>query len=390
MKHVGIICEYNPLHRGHAYLLQQVRSAETVICLMSGNFTQRGEAAILPPVSRAAMAVAAGADLVLELPFPFAAASARYFATAGAEALAALGADTLAFGSESGDIAPLLALAERAPDENLRKKCQNGCENTGDAAAYFAALGETPASNDILAIEYLRAILTEKLPLSPLAVRRQGAGYRETVWENGTFASATAIRRALGAGEDVTSLLPPESAEIFSEAIATCGIADTHRLGDALLARLRSLSAESAETGAKNRAFAECGGGLLDRLIKASFAAADYESLCRAAATKRYTDGRIRRALLYILAGVTSADLRGRPAYLRLLAMNDKGRAFLAKTEKTRTVPVVTKQSEIAALGETAARQRALALVADGLYAIAAGGRVTPHALQTARPYFQL
>ena len=92
--------------------------------------------------------------------------------------------------------------------------------------------------------------------------------------------------------------------------------------------------------------------------------------------------------LLYLLAGVTEADLHATPTYLRLLAANEKGRAFLAKTEKTRTVPVVTKQSEIAALGTVAARQRALGQVSDGLYAIALNGRLTPHALQTAKPYF--
>ena len=388
MKHVGIICEYNPLHRGHAHLLGQVREAEAVVCLMSGNFTQRGEAASLPPVPRAAMAVAAGADLVLELPFPHAAASARYFATAGVRALSALGVDTLAFGSEGGVLAPLQAAADRAPEGDFFKKPANGAGKTGIAAAYFEALGDAPASNDILAVEYLRAIRVEQLPLSPLPVRRVGAGYRETVWENGEFASATAIRHALAAGEDVTALLPPESAEIFTGAVAGTGLADIRRLGDAMLARLRALSAESGQTVAKNANVAEAGGGLLQRLIKASFEADDYESLCRAAATKRYTDGRIRRVLLYLLAGVTEADLHATPTYLRLLAANEKGRAFLAKTEKTRTVPVVTKQSEIAALGTAAARQRALGQVSDGLYAIALNGRLTPHALQTAKPYF--
>ena len=111
MKNVGVICEYNPFHGGHAYLLERVRDAEAVICLMSGEFTQRGEAAILPPVARAEMALRAGADLVLELPFPYCAGSARYFATAGVNALKRLGADTLAFGSESADLSALLAAA---------------------------------------------------------------------------------------------------------------------------------------------------------------------------------------------------------------------------------------------------------------------------------------
>jgi len=388
MKHVGVICEYNPFHQGHAYLLRQLREADTVVCLMSGNFTQRGEAAILPPVARATMAVQAGADLVLELPFPFAAASARYFATAGVRGLAALGVDTLAFGSEGGELAPLRAAADRAPEGDFRKTAVNGVENVGDAAAYFTALGEPLASNDILAVEYLRALRVEQLPLIPLAVRRVGAGYRETVWENSEFASATAIRAALEAGEDVRRLLPPESIDVFADAVAETGLADTRRLGTAMLARLRAFSAESGQTVAKNANIAEAEGGLLQRLIKASFEADDYESLCRVAATKRYTDGRIRRTLLYLLAGVTEEDLAAPLAYLRLLAANEKGRAFLAQTEKTRTVPVVTKQSEIAALGTVAARQRALGQVADGLYAIALDGRLTPHALQTAKPYF--
>ena len=161
MRHVGIICEYNPFHGGHLHLIKAVRGAQTVICLMSGNFTQRGEAALLPPVARAAMAVEAGADLVLELPFPFAASSARYFATAGVRALFALGADTLAFGSECGDLARLQALAEKAPEGNCREGETLLTQSTGDAAAYFEALGEAVSSNDILGIEYLRAMLRE-------------------------------------------------------------------------------------------------------------------------------------------------------------------------------------------------------------------------------------
>ena len=104
MKTAGIICEYNPLHRGHAYLMEQARAAGAglLVCVMSGDFTERGEAALLPPVTRAAMAVEAGADLVVELPFPYAASSARYFAGAGVGVLDALGADTLVFGSEGG------------------------------------------------------------------------------------------------------------------------------------------------------------------------------------------------------------------------------------------------------------------------------------------------
>lgn len=383
MKHVGIICEYNPFHTGHARLLGEVRGAKTVIALMSGDFTQRGEAAILPPVSRAAMAVACGADLVLELPFPFSASSARYFATAGVRALASLGIDTLAFGSETGDLARLVEIGARAPEGDFRKSVANVSQKTGDAAAYFAALGDNFSSNDILAVEYLRAIRREAPHVTPFAVCREGAKYRETVLKNGEYPCATALRQALATGRDVAEHIPPEARGILADAIARYGIADTARLGTAMLALLRA-------NGGENGAFAgiaDCGGGLLGRLSGAAWQADSYGALCMKSATKRYTDGRIRRALLYLLSGVRQEDLAAHPVYLRLLAANARGREFLAKSAKLRTVHVVTKQSEVEGLGGCAARQRELARVAHGLYALCYEGTVTPHFLETEKPY---
>ena len=380
MKHVGIICEYNPFHTGHARLISAVRGADTVICLMSGGFTQRGEAAILPPRTRAAMAIEAGADLVLELPFPFSASSARHFATAGVRALGALGVDTLAFGSESGDAHALLALAAKAPDGDYRR---NVTQKVGDAAAYFEALGAGVSSNDILALEYLRAIKRETPFVTPFAVCREGATYRETVLKNGEFPSATALRAALLRDEDVCAYIPDEARDIFKGAISRYGIADTARLGTAMLARLRANGAEKS----RFEEIADCGGGLAGRLGKAAWQAGDYQELCQEAATKRYTDGRIRRALLYLLAGVKKEDLMAHPVYLRLLAANARGREFLAVTAKTRTVHVVTKQADIAALGAPAARQHALEHVANGLFALCFDGTLTPHALETQKPY---
>ncbi len=384
MKSTGVICEYNPLHKGHAHLLNQVRGEGPLVCVMSGNFTQRGEAAILPPSARTAMALAAGADLVVELPFPYAASSAAYFAEAGVLALAGLGVERIAFGSESGDLAALQQMAETA---DPGKMCRNGAENeaVGDAAAYFSALGVAPGSNDILALAYLAAIKKYGIALAPITVQRKGAGYGDAVPKIGEYSSATALRELLFAGSDVREWVPEAALPHLTAAMESYGLSKTARLGDAMLAKLRAFSAESAET-VSNLGLAECGGGLLGRLIKCALEAGSYEELVAAAGTKRYTNGRIRRALLFLLAGVKDADLKTPPAYLRLLGAGERGRAFLAKTEKTCTIPVVTKQSEIAALGERAARQRALSLVSDGLYAIAAAGRITPAALQTARP----
>ena len=384
MKHVGIICEYNPFHGGHAHLLRSVREAQTVICLMSGNFTQRGEAAILPPRSRAAMAMAAGADLVLELPFPYAAGSARYFASAGVRALQALGADTLAFGSESADLDTLLAAAKCTMEQEFDEKLANGARDRGSAALYFDALGDDRVPpNDILATEYARAVLDggERMALHP--VLRLGTGYHDTKITD-AYPSATALRAKLREGEDITELLPCEVREIWQAEARRWGIAETGRLGASLLARLRAMEAASAFDEKKE--IADCGGGLLERLIYAAANATDYQTLCRAAATKKYTDGRIRRALLYLLSGVTREDLTVPPSYLRLLAANERGRAFLAKTRKTRTVPVVTKPCDIAQLGESAARARRLAAISDGLYALCLPKAVTPAALMTEPP----
>lgn len=376
MRTVGIICEYNPLHAGHAYLLEQARAqGDRVICVMSGNFTQRGEAAILPPVPRAAMALAAGADLVLELPFPFACGSARYFATAGIRALAGVGCDTLMFGSESADASAILAAAERLNDPSFTVE---GEPDVGDARAHFEALGMTPDSNDILAIEYARAVLCECPDMQILPVKRLGSGYNEQAIGN-DFPSASALRAAYARGEDITPLLPPVVRDIWKDGVAACGgVAGVERLGTVLLARLRTVEGHPQ--------IADLGGGLLAHLSKAAFRATDYASLCREAATKRYTNGRIRRAMLYLLAGVTREDLAAPPAYLRLLAANEAGREYLSQTRKTRTVPVVTKQADVAAIGESAARARALAATADALYALCLPSPTLPASLCVTPP----
>jgi len=382
MKTAGVICEFDPLHRGHAHLMQKARAAgaELLLCVMSGDFTERGAAALLPPVTRAAMAIEAGADLVVELPFPYAASSARYFAETGVFALASLGADTLVFGSERGELSALLDMADKAA---AAEEGAPADQKAGTAAAHFAVLGTSPASNDILAVEYLRAIRKNGLKLDPFPVKRLGYGHRDTAGAG--FASATALRAMLRRGENVEEHLPEAVLPRF-RAAAEKGFADTGKLGPAMLAFLRANGGEVTKNGGIC-APAECGGGLLAHLCRAAEKAVDYDSLCRLAATKHYTDGRIRRALLFALAGVTAQDLKTRPAYLRLLAADKKGLAYLAATRGTRALPVVTKQADVAALGETAGRQRELSRRADGLYALCCADPVLPAALQTAKPF---
>jgi hypothetical protein len=156
-----------------------------------------------------------------------------------------------------------------------------------------------------------------------------------------------------------------------------------------MLAALRLKGAgkeKSPLTVTENKDFGDLGGGLAERLVGAAWEATDYDSLCAAAATKRYTNGRIRRALLYLMAGVTRHDLLAPPAYLRLLGANEQGRAFLAQTRKSRTVPVVTKAADVKALGEAAARAQELERIAQGLYALCLPQPVLPAELAALPP----
>ena len=379
MQAVGIICEYNPLHAGHVYLLERAKeTGKCVVCLMSGNFVQRGEAAVLPPHVRAEMALAAGADLVLELPFPYSCGSARYFGTAGVRALAGVGCDTLCFGSETADKSALIEGAQKLLGAEFAADFDARTPDTGDAAAHFAALGNTPAANDILALEYARAILDECPLMEIFPVKREGAGYNDTALGEG-YPSATALRKKLANRADITPLLPPVVGDIWKKALSIYGgTADTARLGAALLARLRA--------GELPDDIVDCGGGLLSHLAKAAYRAADYDALCAEAATKRYTNGRLRRAMLYLLAGVKREDLLSPPAYLRLLGANERGREYLAQTRKTRTVPVATKTAELDLADMRVARQHALENVSHALYALCLPTPTLPAALASKPP----
>ena len=376
---VGIICEYNPLHAGHAYHIAKAKErGDVVVCVMSGNFTQRGEAAILPPVARAELAIAAGADLVVELPFPYAAASASYFAAAGVRIVKGLGCDALSFGCEHMGLDEVMHAAEKLSRSQVEQLRHMAYSRMGCAADYYSSLDRKLLSNDILAVEYARAANRLCPSMAFFPVRRIGSHYRDEEISN-EYPSATALRASLAHGEDVTSYLPEAAREIFTDAVSRYGVADTARLAPAMLARLR--------VPVGSAALADLGGGLLSHLQKSALTATDYASLCENAATKRYTDGRIRRSLLYLLAGVRQRDLEVCPKYVRLLAANKTGREYLAKTRATRKLPVVTKARDVAALGERAERQRTLAAAADALWAIAAEKPIAPSELAVNPPF---
>ncbi|MBQ7336642.1 MAG: nucleotidyltransferase family protein [Clostridia bacterium] len=353
MKTAGIICECNPLHAGHLYLVEQARrsGADAVVCVMSGCFVQRGEAAVLDPYARAEMLIRSGADAVLELPFPFSASGAEFFGKAGVEILSRLGVDELWFGTECGDLERLSALARAADDESfIASYIADAAGNLGTAKAYFNGLqnalgGDVACSpNDILAISYLRAITALNSNLRPVTVKRRGSGYAETDLHEGMFPSATALRLAwLTEGSAaILPFLPHGCGEILlREEQAGHAPASINRVAPWLLGTFRLTPTENLE------AIAGLGGGLAGRMKHAALQATSAEDFYALCATKKYTNARVRRGALMALAGVKEDALRQPIAYVRLLAADPRGCAFLSAVRKRSEITVVTRQTDL-------------------------------------------
>ena len=329
MKTVGIICEYNPLHLGHAFQMERLRALlgedTAVICVMSGNYVQRGEPAVLDKFTRARGAVLAGADLVLELPVTRVLSSAEGFAMGGVEVLDRLFCvDYLSFGSESGDGETLLVGAEMTLDAGFDEKLK---EKLAQGLSYAAARQKTLAEatgqadfarkpNVILGLEYCRALLMRNSRIKPLVLKREG-DYHEKSLE-GKFPSATALRSAM---EDDTwlSYVPEGVRELFRQA-PRYSLSAGER---AVLARLRSMPEEAWEKTAHGSE------GLWRKVMKNVRSLSTVEEILEASLSKRYPRTRLSRLLLCAYLGIGAEMLKEPLTYTRILAFSPKGRRLL-------------------------------------------------------------
>lgn len=369
MKTVGIICEYNPYHAGHARQLSAARreaGADVVIAVMSEHVTQRGELAVADGYVRAKAAMRCGADLVVGLPFPYSCAPAEFFALSGVHILGALGADVLHFGSESGDIEALRTAADRlyAPEfsEKLTEyqKSHPECGIMQCRAVVYEQTYHTPlpdGSNDLLAMAYLHALDATGSTMQPMTIKRKGQAYNETTapWA-GQYPSATALRALWQTGglESLRPHLPSPVIEGLEQAMAD-GTAplSADALTPAILAFYRTANADELSR------CADMEGGLASRLIEAARTATTLSEFFSLAATKRYTAARIRRAVLFGLCGVHPEDIRTPPTYVRLLAASHMGCDYLSSIRKTCTLPILTKPADVPTTTE-AQRKRAI------------------------------
>ena len=328
MQIVGIISEYNPLHLGHRKQLRMIRQQlgedTAIVCLMSGNYVQRGAPAVVDKSLRAKAAILAGADLVLELPVTCALSSAEGFAAGGVTILGSF-CDYLCFGSETGDEKALTATAEALLSDGfpplLRAQLDKGLSFPAARAAALAQMGLDATlltrPNDILAVEYCKAILAQKSKMKPMPIIRAGSYHAgEADSEN---PSATAVRRLMLAGQPWAEFVPEEAVSVFEGA-------PLHSLEAgqrAMLAKLRTMTDEEFE------ALPFGSEGLWRKFMHACRSENTMDEILAATKSKRYTRSRLDRMAMCAFLGITKEMLEAQAPYVRVLALNDRGRAVL-------------------------------------------------------------
>lgn len=357
----GIVSEYNPFHLGHTALIEKTRlaGASHIVAVMSGNFVQRGEPAIMSKWSRARAALMNGVDLVIELPLPWAMSGAEHFAFGAVSLLDALGCvDSISFGSESGDAALLQNAAKAVLCPNLKaelhkqlksgatfaKARQAAIENLFDEQT--AILLQSP--NNILGIEYCKALIKLKSQIMPFTIKRIGAQH-DAKSKNEAIVSSSQIRELIRAGSNAEAFMPRTAAKILAEEIA-CGSApaDTVKLETAILAKLRCMSREDFGS------LPDVSEGLENRIYHAVREAVSLEDLYAKVKSKRYTHARIRRLIFSAFLGLRNDSFPSSPPYVRVIGFNESGKEILHIAKSTTKLPIITNSSAILSLDKSA------------------------------------
>ncbi|GAB6098489.1 nucleotidyltransferase [Halanaerocella petrolearia] len=374
MNVLGIITEYNPFHLGHQIHLQKSldkSNADATICIMSGCFLQRGRPAIIDQWARANMAIQSGVDLILQLPVAYSTRSAEYFALGAVQSLVATNiVDSICFGSEEGDIKLLKKLGQILANEPtklsklIQQKVKEGLSYPqARAKALNKYLESTktniPAAkahkvltnpNNILGLEYIKALTNLNSSITPLTIQRQGSGYHSK--ELNKIASASAIREDIKTNlkdnkelitEEVASSLPEVTVKILKDRFSTrLGPTFPYHFSQQILTLLRRIN----KTELKK--YEGVTGGLENRIKEAAQKAISLSELISLIKTKRFTQTRIQRIMVHLLLGLTEDNLttfdkEDGPQYLRVLGFNNQGRRLLKLIKEKGTLPLITK-----------------------------------------------
>ncbi len=404
MKVLGIIAEYNPFHNGHRYhLLESVRLAapDYTVCVMSGDFTQRGEPAMADKWNRTAAAVNNGIDLVLELPFTFACNNAEYFAAGAIDILNRLGCVThLSFGSEAGDLTALTEAAEYLAHEN--EELKNSIREFVDQGisfprARYEAVKKCKGSsysevlksaNNILAVEYLKQLRLSDSGIEPMTLKRYGTGYHDRdSFED--IASASAIRSQLsksGRLSAVSGFVPVETYQVLQNIDTDVQIS----FNDFYPLMIYQILTSDAERLGSILSATE---GLENRVKKAAAESVDMDSLIKAVLSKRYTLTRIHRLLTHILIGLDKESFRQildqRTNYARVLGFSQKGASLLKKIKKEgqSSIPVITNINREISRDSEEWKLLKYDILASDIYNLIAYGEIYTHSDFVMRPY---
>lgn len=373
MKVLGLVVEYNPFHNGHLYHLEEskrITGADYTVCVMSGNFIQRGEPAIVNKWARAKMALMSGVDLVIELPVVYSMASAEYFGYGAVKLLDSLGCiDYICFGSESGNISDLEIIADVLVKEPQEFKAYlKECLDRGHSypisrqealEKYFRNHLNKPdliqntlaSSNNILGIEYIKAAKRLNSSIKFKTIKRVSNNYNnEEV--TGNISSATAVRKFIDINHnkssltDMECLVPPTSFHVLmDEFSAGRGPVFSQHFDTYIIGQLRKMSTEDIK---KLPYVSE---GLENRIKKAADESGSIEALIDKIATKRFTRTRIQRIVFSVLTGISTEmfetfNSNEGPLYVRILGFNDKGRSLLKEIKSRCILPLITKTSQ--------------------------------------------
>ncbi len=381
MQAIGIVAEYNPFHNGHQYHIAQARAmhpADGVIAVMSGNFTQRGEFAVTDKSYRAKAAVECGVNLVLELPFPYSMSSAEFFAKSGVSIADRLGfVDYLVFGSECGDIGMLSEIAKNMlsedffnavkDDENEALGYPQICEKVYKKLYDKTLSKQFFSPNNILAIEYIKAIYTLKSKIIPITIKREGGSYDALYTEGTKYQSATAVRDMLYNNlKSAFDYVPENAKKIYREAIKNGAMpTDISKLDTAVIAYFR-LNSPKAECNIH-----DASGGLYNRLYDNSMTVNTINSLVSVTETKKYIKARIKRAVWNSYFGVTSSAVKELPEYTQVLAMDAVGRSLLKRLKEMTDFTVLTKPASYKNGSPSVIAQKELSNKADSVFDLA-------------------
>ncbi len=369
----AIICEYNPFHNGHKYLVENARKkgASHIIAIMSGNFVQRGETALFDKHERAKIACENGCDLVIELPLPFCCSSAENFSKGAISILNSTKiVNSLIFGSEIGDIEQLKECANASinlkDNEVVKVFLSQGLSypnavSKAISSIYGEELSEVFSSpNNTLGIEYIKALILSDSKIKPKTIFRKNAPHDSDVSKE-NFASASLLRKKIFAGESVEDLVPKESYFILENAINKKNISDFSKYSSII--KYKILSERKSLLDIADMDFE-----LLERLYKGCESYDTIEEIITFTKSKKYTHARIRRVVLNILLGIKKSDLEIMPSFARILAFNEKGRELIPLIRKN--FPIDTSLAKLSRVSATSKNQADFDKTATDIYSM--------------------